>query len=218
MAVHEDRVRAQLGGGAQRHGGMHAKLARLVRRGRDHAALVALAAHHHRLSLQRRIGQLFHRHEERIHVDVEDGLGELRHRREGERAKKILPVFSSRVGVPVVSSHCSACVKVFSLHHQFRGRLKGLTAFTKCGRVWLASGRRRARLSHAQRTQTGRSSRQVRFLITASTTKRRRMRRLFPARRSIYFVSAIGLAPNSRRPFTVFAARAAAGWAVVAAP
>ena len=45
MAVHEDGLRTQLGRGAQRHGGVHAKLAGFVRRRGNHAALVALSSH-----------------------------------------------------------------------------------------------------------------------------------------------------------------------------
>ena len=72
MAVDEDGVRAQLVGRAQGHGRMHAELARLVGGGRDHAALVALAADHYGFALQRGIEQLLHGYEERIHVEVED--------------------------------------------------------------------------------------------------------------------------------------------------
>ena len=52
---------------------MHAELARRVGRGGDHAALIGPSADHHGLALERRIVQLFHRDEERVHIDVEIG-------------------------------------------------------------------------------------------------------------------------------------------------
>ena len=73
VAVDEDGMRAELVGGAQRHGGMDAELARRIGRRGDHAALVRTAAHHHGLAFQGRVEQLFHRHEEGVHVDVEVG-------------------------------------------------------------------------------------------------------------------------------------------------
>jgi len=51
---------------------MHAKLPRRIRCGRDHAALVALPADNDRLALQRRVKQFLDRHEEGVHIDVED--------------------------------------------------------------------------------------------------------------------------------------------------
>ena len=76
MSVDEDGVRTLLGRSAQRHGGMHSELARFIRCRRDHAALVPLSADHDRLAFQRRIEQFFHRDEEGVHIDVEDGAGE----------------------------------------------------------------------------------------------------------------------------------------------
>ena len=76
MAVDEDRLRAHLRGGAQRHGGMHSELARFIRSCGDDAALVALSADDHCLAFQRWIEQFLHRDEERVHVDVEDGASE----------------------------------------------------------------------------------------------------------------------------------------------
>src|SRR5207245_11217256 len=75
MAVHENRTRAKLGCGSQGHGGMHAKFARLVRCSRNYSALVALASDYYCLPFQRRIVKLFHRDEEGVHVNVEDGFG-----------------------------------------------------------------------------------------------------------------------------------------------
>ncbi len=49
---------------------MHAELARRIRRGRDHAALIGTAPHDDRLALQRGIEQLFHGYEERVHINV----------------------------------------------------------------------------------------------------------------------------------------------------
>src|SRR5258706_1089647 len=72
MPFHEDRVGTMLIGCAQRHGRVDAELARLVRRRRNHAALVALPTDDHGLALQTRIEELLHGHEERVHVEVKD--------------------------------------------------------------------------------------------------------------------------------------------------
>src|ERR1051326_3687174 len=72
MAIDENGLRAELGRGAQRHGGVHAKLAGRVRCCGDHAALVALAAHHDGFSLERGVEELFHGDEKGVHIDVED--------------------------------------------------------------------------------------------------------------------------------------------------
>src|SRR5438105_11294892 len=53
---------------------MHAKLARLIRCGRDHATLVRPSANHDGLAAQSGIEELFHGDKEGVHVDVEDGL------------------------------------------------------------------------------------------------------------------------------------------------
>ncbi len=74
MAVHEDGVRAQTGGGAERHGGVHAELAGGVGGGRDNAALVGLPADDHGLAFERRVEELFDGDEEGVHVDVEVGF------------------------------------------------------------------------------------------------------------------------------------------------
>src|SRR5258708_15126358 len=76
MSAHENGLRAKLGSRAQRHGRVHAELARRVRRGRNHSTLVALAADHDGLALQRWIKQLLHGNEERVHIDAEDGSEE----------------------------------------------------------------------------------------------------------------------------------------------
>ena len=78
MAVDEDGLRAELVGGAQRHGGMHAEFARGVGCGGDDAALVGPAADDHGLAFERGIEELFHGHEERVHVDVEVGAHRFR--------------------------------------------------------------------------------------------------------------------------------------------
>src|SRR5208282_6933812 len=57
---------------------MHPKFACLVRSGRNHAALMALAANHDSFAFQRRVREVFHRDEEGVHIDVEDGAGESR--------------------------------------------------------------------------------------------------------------------------------------------
>ena len=74
MAVHEDGLRAEPVGGAERHGGVDAELARGVGRGRDDAALIGLSADDHGLAFERRVEELFDGDEEGVHVDVEVGL------------------------------------------------------------------------------------------------------------------------------------------------
>ena len=76
MSVDKDRMRTLLGRGSQRHGRMHAKLAGFIRRGRNDAALVALPANDDSFAFQRRIEEFFHRDEESVHIDVEDGARE----------------------------------------------------------------------------------------------------------------------------------------------
>ena len=76
MSVDEDRVGAELGGGAQRHGGMHSEFACRIGSSGDDSALVALASDDDGLASQRGIVELFHGNEEGVHVDVKDGPGE----------------------------------------------------------------------------------------------------------------------------------------------
>ena len=71
VAVDEDGLRAQLVGGAQGHGGVDAELAGGVGGGGDDAALVGAASDDHGLAFERGIEELFHGHEEGVHVDVE---------------------------------------------------------------------------------------------------------------------------------------------------
>ena len=73
MAFDENGLRAEFVRRAQRHGGVNAELAGFVGGRGDHAALVALAAHHDGFAFERGIEQLFHRHEKRVHVDMEYG-------------------------------------------------------------------------------------------------------------------------------------------------
>src|SRR5580698_2050444 len=72
MPFHKDRVRAKLVRGSQRQRRMYAEFARFVRGRRDHPALIAFAAHYNSFALQGRVEELFHRHEKRVHVDMED--------------------------------------------------------------------------------------------------------------------------------------------------
>src|SRR5579871_4816007 len=51
---------------------MHSELARLVRGGRNDSTFIALPTYNNRLAFQRRVVQLLHRHEKRVHIDVED--------------------------------------------------------------------------------------------------------------------------------------------------
>jgi hypothetical protein len=73
MAVEEDSVRAEAASGAERHGGVDAKLAGLVAGGGDDAALIGAAADDYRLAAQFRAVEEFDGNEEGIHVHVEDG-------------------------------------------------------------------------------------------------------------------------------------------------
>ena len=58
----------------QRHGRVHAKAARRVGRRGDDATLGTAAAHDDRLALEAGVGKLLDRYEERIHVNVKNGL------------------------------------------------------------------------------------------------------------------------------------------------
>ncbi len=73
VAFEKHRLRAKLCRGAQRHRRLHAESPRLVARGSDHAALIALTADHHGQALQFRPRQQLHGNEKRVHVDVQDG-------------------------------------------------------------------------------------------------------------------------------------------------
>src|ERR1700677_610983 len=53
---------------------MHSEFARFVRCRRNYAPLVALPSDDYGFALQRGIEQLFHRDEERVHIDVKDGF------------------------------------------------------------------------------------------------------------------------------------------------
>jgi hypothetical protein len=76
MSIDENRLRAELGRGAQGHGGVDSELAGGVGGGGDYAAFVALSADDDGLAFQGGIEEFFHRDEEGVHVDVEDGAGE----------------------------------------------------------------------------------------------------------------------------------------------
>ena len=71
IAGQEHGVGAQPLGPRPGHGRVDAVRTGLVRRGRHHPAGTA-AAHHHRLAPQLRSAQQLDRHEEGVHVDVED--------------------------------------------------------------------------------------------------------------------------------------------------
>src|SRR5262249_35908292 len=60
MAVKEDGMRAQLGRGAERHGGMYTEFASFIRGGGNHSSLVPLAAYYHGFALQVRVAELLH--------------------------------------------------------------------------------------------------------------------------------------------------------------
>ena len=90
VPIDEDGMRTHLGSGAQRHGGVHSELSGGIRGCGDNSALVALPADDDGLAFQQGIVEFFDRHEESIHVDVEDGArnGELLR---GSHAARILP-------------------------------------------------------------------------------------------------------------------------------
>ena len=54
---------------------MDTKFAGSVRSRRNNAALIPLASHDNRLAFQRGIEEFLDRDEERVHINVEDGLG-----------------------------------------------------------------------------------------------------------------------------------------------
>jgi hypothetical protein len=72
MAIHKNGMRTLLGRGPQGQGGVHAKLARLIRCRGDYATFIALPAYDNGFALELGIEQLFHGHKECIHIDVED--------------------------------------------------------------------------------------------------------------------------------------------------
>src|SRR5947209_627252 len=75
MPTKKNGLRAEYVGGAQRHRGMHAEFAGLVRCRRDYAAFVGPSPNHDRLAAQSGIRKLFHRDKEGVHINMEDGLG-----------------------------------------------------------------------------------------------------------------------------------------------
>ena len=96
VAFDEDRLRAKLAGCAQGHGGVDAKFpCRVAGRG-DYAALVGLAAYDDGLAFERWVVEFFHRDEEGVHVEVEDGShGRVRARRIlGIPARSLVTVMS----------------------------------------------------------------------------------------------------------------------------
>src|SRR6185369_8927453 len=102
MPVDEDRLRTQFVSRPQRHGRVHAELARRIRCRRHHAPLVGFPTHYHRFALERRIEQLFHRDEERVHVEVEITS-------HGFRASSTrgIPARSFTISTPVQEPHIS---------------------------------------------------------------------------------------------------------------
>jgi hypothetical protein len=79
MAVNKDGLRAKLGSGAERHGGVHAEFSRFVGGSRNYAAFVPLASDNDWLAFERRIKKLFDGDKESVHVHVEDGSGKCGH-------------------------------------------------------------------------------------------------------------------------------------------
>src|SRR5690242_9431331 len=73
MAFQKNRMRAQLGGGSQRHRRVHAKFPRFVAGRSDHAPLIAPSSHNYRKAAQFRSREKLDGYKECVHIDVEDG-------------------------------------------------------------------------------------------------------------------------------------------------
>ena len=73
VAVDEDGLRAELVGGAQRHGGVDAEFACGIGGGGDDAAFVGASADDYGFAAERGVVEFFHGDEESVHVDVEEG-------------------------------------------------------------------------------------------------------------------------------------------------
>jgi len=80
MSIHKNCLRTKLRGGAQGHSRVHAEFSGGVGCGGDYSALVALSADDDWLAFQARVEKFFDRHEEGVHVDVEDGARRNAHR------------------------------------------------------------------------------------------------------------------------------------------
>ena len=72
VPAQENRVRAELFRGANRHRGVDAVFARRVACRRHHASAIRVRAHNHRFSHERRIFQLFDRDKESVHVHMKN--------------------------------------------------------------------------------------------------------------------------------------------------
>ena len=73
VAVEKNCVGTEASGGAQRHGGLDAVLARFIAGGGDDSALIGAAADDHRLAAKLGALEEFDGNEEGVHVDVENG-------------------------------------------------------------------------------------------------------------------------------------------------
>ena len=71
MTFQKNRLRTEPRGLTQWHCRVHAKLARHIGRGGNHAALIGASAHDHGFALQRRIVELLHRDKKGVHIDME---------------------------------------------------------------------------------------------------------------------------------------------------
>ena len=137
MPVDKDGMRTLLCRSAKRHSGVNSELACFVRCGRDNTTLVALSADDNCLSFQRRIVQFFHRDEESVHVDVEDGAG-----------KNGLLSSSHALRILAVAVLCSARLGVLRFESAVRIRLMpgrairatSRIAFLFCGLISLFTG------------------------------------------------------------------------------
>ena len=82
IAAQVDGMRGEADGGANRHGAVHAELARFIRSGRDDAAAAWDAADHDRFAEQIGIARDLDSHEEGVEVHVQDAA------RAGESLKR----------------------------------------------------------------------------------------------------------------------------------
>jgi hypothetical protein len=72
VAFDEDGLRAEAGGGAERHGGVDAEFSSGVGGGRDDAALVGLAAYDDGFAFEGRVEEFFDGDEEGVHIYMAD--------------------------------------------------------------------------------------------------------------------------------------------------
>ena len=124
MPVDKDGIRTKLRRSSQRQRRMHPKLPRLIRCRRHHPALVALSTDDDGFAFQRGIVEFFHRHEEGVHIDVEDGAGESRQLR-CDGHERIVPAAFGALSRSGLSSRPNGC------HPDRSEGLQGLGGFSR---------------------------------------------------------------------------------------